>query len=265
MNTELPPGFATGNLIGARRSGLAPEVGWRSPPVVDLPAAQNHLLEILPRKDRKRLLAFGEMVDLELAEIVHERGNPIRLVYFPVDAFVSLVTQINDHPGVEVGLVGREGMVGASLALGVAVAPWRALVQGRGSAWRIGSADFKRELALSPALQRAVHRYLFVLMAQQTTSATCLRFHAIAPRVARWLLMSQDRAHADHFRITHEFMAYMLGVRRVGITVAASALQREGLIEYHRGEIKVLDRAGLLTASCSCYAADRLAYSELLA
>jgi CRP-like cAMP-binding protein len=264
MNTELPPGMSAGIAAEAIHSAQSSAFDWRSLGESQLSAAQNHLIEMLPRREKKRLLGYCELVQLELAAVLHERGSAIRLVYFPVDAFISLVTQINDHPGVEVGMVGREGMVGASLALGVAVAPWRALVQGSGSAWRIGSADFRRELALSPALQRGLNRYLYVLMAQQTTSAACLRFHAIAPRVARWLLMSQDRAHADHFRITHEFMAYMLGVRRVGITVAASALQREGLIEYHRGEIRVLDRAGLEAAACSCYAADRQAYSELL-
>jgi CRP-like cAMP-binding protein len=161
-------------------------------------------------------------------------------------------------------MIGREGMLGAQFALGVDTAPFRALVQGEGAAWRVGAAAFRRELVVSKALQRGLKRYLYVLMAQQTASAGCLRFHLIGQRLARWLLMSQDRAHGNSFHITHEFLAYMLGMRRVGITTAASVLQRSGLITYHRGELTVLNRSGLEAAACSCYAADRQTYAELL-
>ena len=226
--------------------------------------AQNHLLELLPRKDRKRLLAVSEAVEFVLAEVLYERDTVVRDVYFPVDGFVSLVTQVDKHPSLEVGMVGREGMLGASLALGIATTPLRAVVQGAGSAWRIAAVPFRLELARSPALKRCLDRYLYVLMAQLAASAACLRFHLIEPRLARWLLMTQDRAHADRFRVTHDFLAYMLGVRRVGVTMAAGALQASGLIEYHRGELKVLDRTGLEAAACSCYAADRLGYESVM-
>jgi CRP-like cAMP-binding protein len=154
-------------------------------------------------------------------------------------------------------------MLGAQLALGVATTPLRALVQGPGRAWRIAVTDFRGELARSPALQRVLGKYLYVLMGQLAGSAACLRFHQIGQRLARWLLMSQDRAHADAFHVTHEFLAYMLGVRRVGVTAAASALQRQGLIAYRRGELTVLDRAGLEASACGCYAADRHGYAAL--
>jgi CRP-like cAMP-binding protein len=226
--------------------------------------AQNHLLEQLPRKDCERLMAVGEPVQLVLAEALYERDTVVRHVYFPVDAFVSLVTQVDAHPSLEVGMVGREGMLGASLALGIATTPLRAIVQGAGSAWRIGAVPFRRELARSPALKSCLDRYLYVLMAQLATSAACLRFHLIEPRLARWLLMTQDRAHADRFHVTHDFLAYMLGVRRVGVTMAAGALQAHGLIEYHRGELKVLDRSGLEAAACSCYAADLRGYGAVM-
>lgn len=229
-----------------------------------MPNAENHLIELLPRQDRRRLLEVAEPVMLVLSEVLSEPGAPASHVYFPVDGFISLVTQVDGHPSLEVGMVGREGMLGSPLALGVATAPWRALVQGAGSAWRIGIAAFRRELAGSPPLQRAMDRYLFVLMAQLATSAACLRFHQIGPRLARWLLMSQDRAHADRFHVTHEFLACMLGVRRVGVTLAAGELQRRGLIAYHRGELAVLDRGGLEAAACSCYAADCQGYREQL-
>jgi len=199
-----------------------------------------------------------------LADVLSEPGSPTRHVYFPIDGFISLVAPVASHPGLEVGMVGREGMLGAHLALGVAPAPLHALVQGPGSAWRIPAGAFRSELTHSAPLRRAMNRYLYVRMAQLATSAGCLRFHMIGPRLARWLLMSQDCAHADNFRVTHEFLAYMLGVRRVGVTVAASALQRSGLIEYRRGDIKVLDRQGLEAAACGCYAADRLAYARLM-
>ena len=226
--------------------------------------AENHLIAMLPRRDRMRLLASTVSVQLELGTVLCEPAEPTRHVYFPNDSFISLVTAIEGEPDLEVGMVGREGMLGAQLALGVNATPLHALVQGAGMARRIEAAPFRRELAASKALQRALNRYLYVLMAQLATSAACTRFHSVGPRLARWLLMSQDRAHSDSFHLTHEFLAYMLGVRRVGITGAASDLQRRGLIRYHRGEILVLNRAGLEAASCGCYAADQRAYDRLL-
>lgn len=225
---------------------------------------ENHLIELLPDKDRARLLAICEPVQLVLSEVLSEPGNPISHVYFPTEGFISLVALLEGSPGVEVGMVGREGMLGAHLALRVVAAPLRAVVQGTGASWRIGTVAFRRELARSVSLQRGLNRYLYVLMAQQAAAAACLRFHLTGQRLARWLLMSHDRAHCDSFHVTHEFLAYMLGMRRVGITAAASALQRSGLIEYHRGELTVLDRRGLEAAACSCYAADRQTYAELL-
>ncbi|MDM0050418.1 Crp/Fnr family transcriptional regulator [Variovorax sp. J22R115] len=227
-------------------------------------AIENHLIELLPRNDRRRLLDICEPVQLVLAEVIHEPGVATRHAYFPVDGFISLIARIGDHPGLEVGMVGREGMLGSNLALGVEIAPLRALVQGAGAAWRITTADFQRELARNAPLQRVLDRYIQVSMSQLAASAACLRFHQIGPRLARWLLMSQDRAHADSFHVTHEFLAYMLGVRRVGITLAAGGLQRSGLIEYNRGTLKVLDRPGLEATACACYAADEKSYAGLL-
>jgi CRP-like cAMP-binding protein len=161
-------------------------------------------------------------------------------------------------------MVGREGMVGVQLLLGVPIAPLHALVQGSGSALRIRATDLARLLRDTPSLQRIGNRYLYVLMAQFASAAACIRFHEIDQRLARWLLMTRDRAHADEFPVTHEFLAYMLGVRRVGITTAASALRRRHLIEYHRGDLTVLDPAGLRRAACACYADNCRSYAQLL-
>jgi CRP-like cAMP-binding protein len=226
--------------------------------------AENHLIALMPRRDRLRLIAISESVQLELGTVLCELGEPTRYAYFPNDCFISLVTAIEGEPGLEVGMVGREGMLGAQLVLGVDAIPLHALVQGAGTARRIEAAPFKRELDASKPLQRVLNRYLYVLMAQLATSAACTRFHSVGPRLARWLLMSEDRAHSDSFHLTHEFLAYMLGVRRVGITGAASDLQQRGLIRYHRGEITVIDRVGLEAAACGCYVADRQAYERLL-
>ncbi|WP_298924019.1 Crp/Fnr family transcriptional regulator [uncultured Ramlibacter sp.] len=227
-------------------------------------AFQNQLIDALPARARASLLALCEQVELTLSEVLCNPGERMRHVYFPLDGFISLVAVTGDSPGIEVGMIGFEGMLGASLALGVKTVPLRALVQGAGSAWRMDAAAFAVELGRSPALKRNVDRYLYVLMGQHAASAVCLRFHLIVPRLARWLLMSQDRAHSPRFHITHEFLAYMLGVRRVGITNAATVLQRSGLIAYRRGELQVLDRPGLEAAACGCYAADCKVYADLL-
>ena len=232
-------------------------------PVQPDPAA-NQLLARLPRKDQQRLLAECEPASLVFAEILVEPGEQIRDVYFPLQSFISLTTAADQHNILEVALVGNEGMLGVSLILGVDVSPFHALVQGEGMALRLSALQFRRQLELSTALQRLLKRYLFVVMCQLTQAAACTRFHVVETRLARWLLMTHDRAQSDRFHVTHEFLAYMLGVRRVGVTKAASALQSRHLIAYSRGDITVLDRPGLEAASCACYQADTAAYTRTL-
>jgi hypothetical protein len=204
----------------------------------------NHLVQQLPLADRQQLIASCQMAELDFSSILFESEVRNRYAYFPVKAFASLIAFVHDKSGVEVGMVGKEGMLGAHLALGVQVAPLQALVQGTGSAWRIEARALQGLLLGSTALRAVMSRYLYVLMAQLASSSVCLRFHHIEQRLARWLLMCQDRAQMDTFRLTHEFLAYMLGVRRVSITTAAGALQRRSLISYRRGELSVLDRGG---------------------
>lgn len=225
---------------------------------------KNNFLELLPRRERSRFVARCETVQLTISEVLCEPGTLARHVYFPTEAFISLVTSIDDKPVLEVGMVGSEGMLGAQLATGVRTSPLHALVQGAGESWRLGVGDFREELEGCAPLQKLVDRYLYVLMVQFATAAGCLRFHTITHRLARWLLMTQDRAQSDGFHVTHEFLSYMLGVRREGVTNSAGELHASGLIRYSRGQVVVLDRAGLEGAACSCYEVDRKSYLDVL-
>lgn len=229
----------------------------------ELPTS-NLLLAAMPQIDRKNFLSNCEQIELIFAEELYQAGDIIRYVYFPIEGFISLITAVDDKANLEVGLIGNEGILGITLILGVDVAPFRALVQGAGSAYRITTALFHQQLAQSPALQRLLMRYLYVTIKQLALTGGCTRFHLVEARLARWLLMTQDRAHSDHIRITHVLLAYMLGVRRVGITKAASSLQKQKLISYQRGNIIILDRAGLEAASCRCYQADKNTYRDTL-
>jgi CRP-like cAMP-binding protein len=229
------------------------------------PAPPNRLLASLPRRECARLLESCDAVDLKFGEVLYEPDSRLRDVYFPADSFISLMIPVDGKTYLEVGLVGDEGMLGTPLILGVDRSPLRALVQGAGPAWRMSARRFTRELGANAAFRSVLQRYLQVQMAQLAQTAACTRFHLIEGRLARWLLMTQDRAHGNEFHVTHEFLAYMLGVRRVGVTHAANGLQLRKLISYHRGSVRVLNRAAMESASCSCYQADLRVYRNLLA
>jgi CRP-like cAMP-binding protein len=234
-------------------------------PTQRLPVASgNRLLAALPRKDRQHFIGGCKEVDLVLSDVLFEPGDRLKHVYFPTTGFISLLTPIDDSMRLEVGLVGDEGMVGTPLVIGVAISPLQGLVQGAGRSLRIDAAAFRHELGRSAALRLLLDRYVFVRMTQLAQTAACTRFHLVEARLARWLLMTQDRAHSDALHITHEFLAVMLGVRRAGVTKAAIGLQELRLIQYNRGNIMILDRPGLMAASCSCYQADRETYQSVL-
>lgn len=216
-------------------------------------AISNRLLAALPRKDYQNLAPFLEPVDLAFGDILYEAGSGIRHVYFPNDCLVSLLTSVDAERAAEVGLVGSEGMVGIPVALGINVSPFLAVVQGGGTALRMKTADFRREFGKSPGLQRGMFQFTHLLMTQVAQTAACNRFHVVTERLARWLLMTRDRVGSNEFLLTQDFLARMLGVRRVGVTEAASSLQKRKLIGYNRGTITILDAQGLTAAACSCY------------
>lgn len=215
----------------------------------------NRLLACLPAKDLERILKCCERLELEFGEVLCEADRPFQHVYFPLTGFISRVAALEGHPSLEMGLIGNEGMLGATLSLGIDDAPMRAVVQGPGSMLRMTASQLRRELNLNGSLLRVLNRYIYVSMAQLSQSAACIHFHEIEPRLACWLLMTHDRAHADHFHFTHADLADMLGVRRSGVTIAAGALQHRGIIRYTRGAINILDRGGLELAACKCYVA----------
>ena len=213
----------------------------------------NSLLATLPDKVYQSLLAHLEPITLSFGEVLYRPGEPIRHVYFPTDTLVSLLTQAEGHQALEVGMVGREGMLGIPLALGVNDSPVHALVLGGGMALRMTSANFRKEFQQSAQLQREVYRYIYELMIQMTQTAVCNRFHCVEARLARWLLMTRDRVRSNQFHLTQDLLSNMLGVRRVGITKAAGDLRLRRLISYNRGEISILDGDGLEAAACQCY------------
>lgn len=217
-----------------------------------MPVTRNLLLAALPQQAADALITQLTPVEMAFGEVLYEPGKPMHDVYFPLEGLVSLLTLVGSM-AVEVGMVGREGMVGIQLALGVPHSPMRALVQRAGAGLRISRRGFDTALQGSPPLRQALLSYAAVLMAQIARNAACNRFHVVEARLARWLLMTRDRAASDEFAATQEFLSSMLGVRRVGVSAAASAFQRRKLIEYSRGRIRIIDHEGLEAACCSCY------------
>lgn len=225
-------------------------------------AVVNQLLDALPSREGRRIVAACEVVELTLAEVIHVPGEQVRYAHFPTRGFISLLVGVTGPGSLEVGLVGREGMFGVALALGMDTSPVRAVVQGAGLSLRMEAVSFRDELKRSSALQHELHRYAFFHITQLAQAAACAKFHMIEARLARWLLLTEDRAHAKHFYVTHEGLAAMLGVRRVGVTTAASAMQARGLIRYSRGLVTVLSRRGLKAVACECYALERESYAR---
>jgi CRP-like cAMP-binding protein len=214
----------------------------------------NRLLATLPKNEYKRLSPRLKTVSLVLGEVLYEPGDAIKYVYFPNDSIISLIAKLSETSWLEVGMVGNEGMAGLAIFMGVSFSPTRALVQGAGTAMRMSSAAVRTEANRLGSLHHLLHRYSHSLLTQVSQSSVCNRFHLVEARLARWLLMTNDRLAAKEFPLTQEFLSTMLGVRREGVSKAAGALQAGKLIRYSRGVITILNRRGLEAKSCHCYA-----------
>lgn len=225
---------------------------------------RNQLLECLPGPDYQSLLGQCTQVQLSFGEVLCRAGESYKYLYFPVTGFISLVRISAGQKPLEVGMIGSEGMLGATLALDSNRVPLQAIVQGSGLALRISAAKLRQQLKKSSLLRFTLHRYLYIQFEQLAQTALCNSFHSVQARLARWLLMSHDRAHANHFHLTHSFLAAMLGVRRSAVSIAAGKLQSQQLIRYSRGKIQILSRKGMEAISCECYQADKQSYSDNL-
>lgn len=232
-------------------------------PALASPRLTNRLLQRVTRAERNSIINHCEAVELGSGDVVSEAGRPFRHVYFPLNALITAVSKVANHPPLEMAMIGNEGMLGSTLALGLNSAVLDAYVRGPGSALRLSAAHFREALPGWPGLQRTINRYLYVLMAQMAQSTVCNRFHELDARLARWLLMTHDRAQSDSFFQTHKSLAELLGMRRSGVTIAAGQLQDQRYIHYTRGHITILDRPGLEAQACECYRNDKSDYDRL--
>jgi CRP-like cAMP-binding protein len=229
------------------------------------PHSPNRLLAALSTPEYQRLRPHLEPVSLTFKQVLYEAHTPLAYAYFPHTGVVSMVTILADGTAIEVGMVGNEGMVGVPLLLGAERMPVRTFVQVPGEAVRVAAAAFRAAVSQPGPLLALLHRYTQALLVQLTQSSACNRAHPIAARCARWLLMTHDRMDTTQFPLTQEFLSQMLGVRRAGVSEVAAKLQKAGLIRYSRGQLTVVDRAGLEAAACECYRVIREEYARLLA
>jgi CRP-like cAMP-binding protein len=225
---------------------------------------QNHILAALPAQDYTRLLPDLELMPMPLGRAVYESGAHMSYVYFPTTSIVSLLYVMEDGASAEIAVVGNCGLVGISLFMGGESTPSRAVMQSAGSGYRLRAGVLKREFAMGGNLQHLALRYTQALITQMAQTAVCNRHHALDQQLCRWLLLSLDRLQSDALVMTQELIANMLGVRREGVTEAAGKLQADGLIQYSRGRIKVLDRPALEQRVCECYAVVKKEYDRLL-
>ncbi|NHA14656.1 Crp/Fnr family transcriptional regulator [Thioalkalivibrio sp. XN279] len=215
---------------------------------------QNHLLAALPHQAQLRLRTHLELVDMPLGKVLYESGQSSQQVYFPTNCIVSLLYVMENGASAEISVVGNEGIVGIAVFMGGESTTSRAIVQSAGHAYKLAGQRLKDEFNRHGDLQVLMLRYTQALITQMAQTAVCNRHHTIDQQLCRWLLLSLDRLRSSELTMTQELIANMLGVRREGVTEAAGKLQRLGVIDYHRGQIKVLDREKLEALSCECYA-----------
>jgi CRP-like cAMP-binding protein len=219
----------------------------------DQSTIRNEILSSLPVEDFEVLRPYLQSIDLPLKKTLIVPDEPIRHVYFPDHGVASMLALLEGGGSVEVGMIGREGMVGIHVFLGVDTVTQECVVQIPGAGWRMEVAAFREAAVRSRALSAALHRYTMAFLLQVSQTAACNAMHHIDERLARWLLMTHDRADSDQLPLTHEYLSVMLAVRRSGVTIAASALQKAGIIQYASGHITILNRDALELSACECY------------
>jgi CRP-like cAMP-binding protein len=225
---------------------------------------QNHLLSVLPDAEWLRIEPHLVPVEMPLGQVVYESGDRLDHVYFPTTAIVSLLYVMEDGASAEIAIVGNEGLIGIALFMGGETTPSRAVVQSAGFAYRLDARLLKEEFHRAGPVQRLLLRYTQALITQMAQTAVCNRHHSIDQQLCRWLLLSIDRLPSNQLKMTQELIANMLGVRRPGVTEAATKLQDAGLIRYSYGHIEVLDRPGLENRVCECYGVVRREFDRLL-
>ena len=225
---------------------------------------QNHLLAALPPADYKRLLPDLELIPMPLGWAIYESGGHLGYLYFPTTSIVSLLYVLESGASAEIAITGNEGLVGISLFMGGESTPSRAVVQSQGNGYRLKASILKKEFALGGPLQYLALRYTQALITQMSQTAVCNRHHTLDQQLCRWLLLSLDRLPGNEVRMTQELISNMLGVRREGVTTAAGKLQADGLLQYSRGHIVVLDRPELENRVCECYAVVKKEFDRLL-
>ena len=224
----------------------------------------NHLLNALPQEDYERIEPHLESVTLKLGEVLYESGDQMRHAYFPTTAIVSLLYVLENGSSAEIAVVGNEGILGIALFMGGHTTPSRAVVQSKGNAYRLKANLLLDEFNRGGASHNLLLRYTQALITQMTQTAVCYRHHTVEQQLCRWLLLSLDRLHGNALDMTQELIANMLGVRREGVTEAAGRLQRDGLIQYSRGHIEILDRERLEGRVCECYQVVKTEFDRLL-
>ena len=227
-------------------------------------AVRNHLLATLPPEALAELALHLRQVDLPNRAVIYRANEPISAVFFPRSGYASLLAMLEDGDAAEVGLIGREGIIGLSLALGDDRSLVEVLVQVEGTAWQLDAAVFRQAMNDNVFLRTTVLRYVMAFNSQVTMTAACNGRHQIEQRLSRWLLMAHDRVGEDEFPMTHEFLSMMLGVRRAGVTVVAGMLQKAGFIQYDRGRVRIIDRSGLEASACDCHEVVSREYQRLM-
>lgn len=221
--------------------------------MLDILSISNRILARLPRKQYKRLLPALKLVDVKFGEVIYRPGQKIQHIYFPNDCIASVMSRMGAGQVSEVALLGKEGVWGIQAALGAVESSFLLIVQGEGTVMRLSTARLRKEMGKGGAIKTEILRFADLLMIQFAQTAGCNRYHPVSTRLARWLLMARDRLNSNEFKLTQRFLAYMLGVRRGGVSQATGELKKKGLIRYARGTISITNEKGLLAASCDCY------------